>query len=49
MQGDRLIKIAVRVQYEKGLEGNLFKGLPPNLSFEGIVALAQNREGWKDL
>ena len=49
MQGDRLIKIAVREQFKEGFEGSMFMDLPENLSYNDIANISQNRKLWKQL
>ena len=47
MPGQRLIKLAVRVQHSQGIQGDMFMDIPGNPSFEAISKLAQNRKIWR--
>ena len=49
MRGDRLVKLAVRVQFARGQDGGFFVDLPYHLSLEEIEELAQERKIWKRL
>ena len=49
MPGDRLLKEAVKVQFRRGLRGNMFMDVDPGLSFKEIEKLAQDRDLWKSL
>ena len=49
MPGDRLLKLATKVQYEQQSKGSLFMDVPPHLSYDQIVSLAQDRKVWKQL
>ena len=46
MKGPRLVKLAVRAQYEMNLPGNICMDAPQTSSFEGLVRLARNRSTW---
>ena len=48
MEGKRLVKLAVEVQFKKGVEGNIFMNVPKNLTYDQIVSLAQGSEDWKN-
>ena len=48
MEGDRFVKHAARVQYRKGLPGNMYMDVDPSLDFDQIVTLASDRLKWKD-
>ena len=47
LEGPRLVKEAVKVQFQMGLPGNILMDVPPELTFEEIVTLAQDRKAWK--
>ena len=47
MEGHRYIKEAVRTQMELDLPGNVTMDAP-DLSYEDLTALAQNRQAWKN-
>ena len=49
MPNERLVKHAVRMQYEMERNGNIFADTPQNLTFDEIEAIAQNRKWWKSL
>ena len=49
MEGDSLVKLAVKVQYELGLPGNICMDAPHTDSFEDLVALANDRREWAAL
>ena len=42
IKGDRLVKLAVQVQYARGSAGGFFIDLPKHLSLADITALAQD-------
>ena len=42
----RIVKIAVRVQYEMGLPGNICADAPQTSSFEQLVRIASDRRIW---
>ena len=44
---ERLVKLAVRAQYELNLPGNLCADAPPTSTFEELERLAQDREAWR--
>ena len=46
MQGDRLVKLAVRVQFENGSAGNIFMNTPPHATYDQIVHVEQDRKTW---
>jgi len=46
LKGPRLIKIAVRTQYEMNLPGNICMDAPITQNFESLEKLAQDREVW---
>ena len=48
MDGTRLVKEAVRVQYSKRAPGDRFIDTPQNMSYTKLVELASDREKWKD-
>ena len=47
MSDNRLVKIALRVQYDMNMKGNMFMDVPEGISFDEIEAIASNREHWK--
>ena len=49
MRGDRLVKVAARVQFERQRKGGFFMDLPGHLTFEEIEELAQDRKAWKSM
>ena len=49
MPESRLIKLATKVQFQQGLQGNLFMDIPCNPSYEGICGLAKNRKIWRQM
>ena len=49
MEGDRLVKHAVKRQHSLGLPGNMFYDVPSHLSFEQIEAAASDRHLWRRL
>ena len=49
MTGERLVKMAVRRQWQLGIEGNIFMDVPAGLTYTEVVALAQDRKAWKEL
>ena len=48
LDGQRLVKLAVKVQYDMALPGNICMDAPPSTSFEDLVRQAQDREDWAD-
>ena len=46
---ERLVKLAVRVQYDMDAKGDLFMDAPATKTFEEIEALAQDRAAWRRL
>ena len=46
---ERLVKLAVRVQYEMDAKGDLFMDAPATNTFEEVEALAQDRTVWRRL
>ena len=49
MQGKRLVKLAIEVQHGQQLKGDMFQGLPADLTFGEIHELAQDRKLWKEM
>lgn len=49
MPGDRLVKLALKVQFEKKERLNMLEGIPAVETFEELTAIAHDRERWKDL
>ena len=49
MKGPRLIKLAVKVQFNQDLTGDMFDALPRHLNFDEVVNLVQDRKLWKML
>ena len=49
MKGERLVKLAVEVQHNQRVEGNLFEGTPAGLSYAQIATIAQDRDDWRAL
>ena len=49
MHNERLVKLAVKVQYDREVEGNLFAGTPADMSYAGLAELAKDRAAWKGL
>ena len=49
LEGKRLVKLATRVQFDLGSEGDMFMDLPQDLTYEDICALAQDRAIWKEM
>jgi len=50
MDSDRLVRKAVRVQYDMGRKGgNLFLDAPTNHTFDQLVLLAKERDEWSGL
>ena len=47
MPADRLVKTAVKVQYQNAAAGNIFMDTPKRWTFEEIERAAQNRRLWK--
>ena len=45
MPGERLLKVAVKVQLDLGSEGNIFMDVPPHLSLDQIAHRAQDKRG----
>ena len=43
---ERLVKLAVRVQYEMNLPGNICSDAPPTSSFDELVKFAKDRKTW---
>ena len=48
-QGDRLIKHAVEVQFDRGMMFNLLEDAPITATFGELVLLARDKKGWKVL
>ena len=48
LKGNRLVKDAVKMQFEMGLPGNICMDAPAHLSFEELTELAQDRKAWKE-
>ena len=46
LKGSRLVKLAVKVQYDMALPGNICMDAPPTTSFEDLVRRAQDRMEW---
>ena len=46
MPENRLVKLAVRVQLEQGLPGNMLMDVPEDCTYEELVKLARDREVW---
>ena len=46
MRVHRLVKEAVRRQFEMGLPGNMFMDVNKDLPFDEITQLAQDRDKW---
>ena len=46
---DRLIQHAVKAQHSTNHPGNLLMDAPPHDSLDHLIALAQDREGWRQL
>ena len=44
---ERLVKLAVRAQYQLNLPGNICADAPPTSSFEELQQRAQDREAWR--
>ena len=44
---ERLVKVAVRAQYQLNLPGNLCSDAPPTATFDELEALAQDRDAWR--
>ena len=44
-----MVKMAVRRQWQLGIEGNIFMDVPAGLTYTETVALAQDRKAWKEL
>ena len=49
LKGNRLVKLATAVQHGQQAAGNLFQGIPPQLTYQQVHALAQDRDGWRAL
>ena len=49
MDDSRLVKVAVRVQWEMGMKGNLFSDAPSQMGFDELCVLAGEREEWREL
>ena len=51
LEGERLVKLAVKVQFNLQKQGDMFMDLPSNidLDFDEISHLAHDRRTWKEL
>ena len=49
MKGDRLVKLAVKVQFGLKMEGDMFGAIPKHINFNQVVRTAQNRKLWKEI
>ena len=49
LPGVRLVKIAIKVQHDMGIPGNMLMDAPNGLSFSALTALANDRQAWKGL
>ena len=47
MGRERLVKLAIRVQFKKGMMTNMLSDAPITKTFEELEALAADRRGWK--
>ena len=45
-KGERLTKIAIKIQFEKGDNTNMLQDIPAVSSFDQLVRLAQDRQQW---
>ena len=48
LEGPRLVKLAVKAQYDMALPGNICMDAPPSTSFEDLIRQARDRKGWAD-
>ena len=49
LQGNRIVKWALKVQHGQHYEGNMFHGMPDRLKFGQVALLAYDRKLWKRL
>ena len=49
MEGDRLVKFATKTQFDQGLAGDLFEGLPTDWDYEHISDVTSNRNLWRKI
>ena len=47
LPGDRLVKLALRVQFKNGDRSNMLQGVPEHATFEQLEAMAQDRKAWR--
>ena len=47
LKGDRLVKTAIRVQFERGMLSNMLEDAPITETFAELTAIAADREVWK--
>ena len=48
MPDNRLVKLAVKVQFEKGTAGNITTDVPDIMTFAELCTLAADRKRWKE-
>ena len=48
MPDNRLVKLAVKVQFEKGTAGNITMDVPDSMTFAELRTLAEDRKTWKE-